>query len=85
MVGEKVFADKTRFGAKEALAMAKKAKRVVATRGKQVVTLDRTATEDELLAVLLGPTGNLRAPTAIIGDTFVVGFNPEVYQQVLGT
>lgn len=64
--------------------MAKKAKRVVATRGKQVVTFDRAATEDELLAVLLGPTGNLRAPAAVVGDTLMVGFNPEVYQQVLG-
>lgn len=80
-----VFADKTKFGAKEALAMAKKAKRVVAARGKRVVTLDRSATEDELLAVLLGPTGNLRAPAAMVGDTLMVGFNPEVYQQVLGS
>lgn len=79
-----MFADKTKYGAKEALALAKKAKRVLAARGKKVAALDRTATDDELLAVLLGPTGNLRAPTAIVGDTLVVGFNPEVYQQVLG-
>ena len=33
---------------------------------------------------LLGPTGNLRAPTARVGKTLVVGFNPEVYSEVLG-
>ena len=82
-MGETVLADKIRFGAKDALAMAKKAKRVLAARGKRVVALDRTATEEELLAVLLGPTGNLRAPTAWVGDTLMVGFNPEVYKQVL--
>lgn len=80
-------ANKTRFGAVDALALATKAKRVVATRGKQVVTFelkkDRPS-DDQLLAVLLGPTGNLRAPTAWVGTTLVVGFSPEVYADVLG-
>jgi arsenate reductase-like glutaredoxin family protein len=87
-VGETVIANKVKMGAAEALALAKKAKRVVAARGKQVQTLEVKkggATDDELLAVLLGPTGNLRAPAAVVGDTLVVGFNPEMYQEVLGT
>jgi arsenate reductase-like glutaredoxin family protein len=86
-VGETVIANKTKLGAADALALAKKAKRVVAARGKQVTTLDLkkdSPTDESLLAVLLGPTGNLRAPTAVVGDTLVVGFNPEAYQQVLG-
>ena len=52
-----------------------------------MVTFDMKAdkpTDDELLAVLLGPTGNLRAPAAVVGDTLVVGFSPEVYAEVLG-
>ena len=80
-------ADKTRFGAAEALALAKKAKGVVSARGKQVVRFDLkkdAPTDDELLAVLLGPTGNLRAPAAVVGGTLVVGFNPDVYREVLG-
>ena len=56
---------------------------MVATRGKQVVTLDRAASDDELLAVLLGPTGNLRAPAAVVGDSLLVGFSPDVYAEVL--
>lgn len=80
-------ANKTKLAAADALALARKSKRVVATRFKQVVTFDLKKdkpTDDELLAVLLGPTGNLRAPAAVIGDTLVVGFSPEVYAQVLG-
>jgi arsenate reductase-like glutaredoxin family protein len=87
-VGETVRADKTRFGAAEALALAKKAKVVIAARGKQVVRFDLKTdppADDELLAVLLGPTGNLRAPTAVVGGTLVVGFHPDVYAEVLGT
>lgn len=82
-----MMANKTRFGPAEALALAAKAKRVVATRGKSVTTFDLKKdkpSDDELLAVLLGPTGNLRAPTAWVGSTLVVGFSPEVYRRLLG-
>lgn len=87
-MGETVAANKTRFGPADALALAAKAKRIVATRHKKVVTFDvkkDKPTDDELLAVLLGPTGNLRAPAAWVGSTLVVGFSPEVYAEVLGT
>jgi len=39
--------------------------------------------EDELLKLILGPTGNLRAPTLRVGKTLVVGFNEEMYNDVL--
>jgi hypothetical protein len=35
-----------------------------------------------LAAAILGPSGNLRAPTIRIGDTLLVGFNEAAYQQV---
>ena len=38
--------------------------------------------EDAVLALLLGPTGNLRAPTLRKGKTLVVGFNQEAYDKV---
>lgn len=79
-------AKKVRMGPKEALALARKHDRVVAARGKKVVTLDlrKNKPDDEaLLGVLLGPTGNLRAPAATVGKTLVIGFNPEVYRKVL--
>jgi len=32
---------------------------------------------------MLGPTGNLRAPTIVRGKTVLVGFNEEVYRDAL--
>jgi len=34
---------------------------------------------------MLGPTGNLRAPTLRNGKTLVVGFDEEVYARVLNS
>jgi arsenate reductase-like glutaredoxin family protein len=79
-------ATKVRMSPVEALALARKADRVIAARGKKVVELDmkKDAPDDQtLLGVLLGPTGNLRAPAAMVGKTLVVGFHPDVYRQVL--
>ena len=79
-------AGKARLGPADALALVKKVDRVVAARGKKVVTFDLKADrpdDETLLAHLLGPTGNLRAPTAIVGKTLVVGFNEEAYRAVL--
>jgi len=39
--------------------------------------------DDTLLAHMLGPTGNLRAPTLRVGKTLIVGFNEEVYRNAL--
>jgi hypothetical protein len=33
---------------------------------------------------MLGPTGNLRAPTLRAGKTVIVGFNEEVFSEHLG-
>ena len=38
----------------------------------------------EILKDVIGPSGNLRAPTWKIGNEFVVGFNPELYSEVFG-
>lgn len=38
----------------------------------------------DAVAAMLGPTGNLRAPTVRIGNTVVVGFNEDAYRQALG-
>ena len=40
---------------------------------------------DELKKLVLGPTGNLRAPTLRRGKTLVVGFNEETYQKLFGS
>jgi hypothetical protein len=79
-------AGKERRGRAEALALAGTVDRVVVARGKKVVTFDMKTDrpdEDTLAAHLLGPTGNLRAPTLRLGKTLLVGFGEEAYRQVL--
>ena len=71
----------------EALAMARQAQRVIAAKGKKVTTLDleRDHPSDDLLAsVMLGPTGNLRAPTMRVGHTLLIGYNDQVFADILG-
>ena len=80
-------ANKVRYGGKDALKLLGGVETLVAARGKKVEVFDLTAdrpADDVLLGHLLGPTGNLRAPTARVGRTLVVGFNEEAYRSVLG-
>jgi arsenate reductase-like glutaredoxin family protein len=86
-VRETVDASKTRIGADEALARLDGIDTLVAAKGKRLEVFDLRSdrpADDELLARLLGPTGNLRAPTARVGRTLVVGYSEEAYRQVLG-
>jgi len=62
--------------------MLKKAKSISVAKGKKVQRFEAVADEqDAVLKSALGPTGNLRAPTYRVGDDFVIGFNPELYQK----
>ena len=67
------------------LGWSKKANRLFAAKGKKVVEVDlkkEKPGDDELLKLMLGPTGNLRAPTLVVGKNLVVGFNEEMYDSV---
>ena len=71
----------------KALQVLKKATQLRAAKGKKIVEVDlkkTELTEDEILKLILGPTGNLRAPTLLKGKTMVVGFNDQMYQDVFG-
>ncbi len=80
-------ASREKRGPKDALQLARSAKFVVVGRGKKVVRFDmRHPPDDEtLLAHLLGPSGNLRAPTLRLGNTLLVGFSEAAYSEVLGS
>jgi arsenate reductase-like glutaredoxin family protein len=68
--------------------LARKADKVIVARGKKMVCFDMKKDppdEATLLAYLLGPTGNLRAPTLRKGKTLLVGFSEDAYRQVLGS
>ena len=60
---------------------------IYAAKGKNVVYLDlkkENPSTETLKKVLLGPTGNLRAPALRRGKTLVVGFDEETYKRVFG-
>jgi|SRR5687768_7080747 arsenate reductase-like glutaredoxin family protein len=87
-VTEKVDARKERYEGADALAILDGIDTLIAARGKSIATFDLThdrPADDVLLAHLLGPSGNLRAPTARIGKTLLVGFNEEAYRRLLGS
>ncbi|MDB5312540.1 MAG: hypothetical protein JWO38_6742 [Gemmataceae bacterium] len=84
---ETVDATKTRIGKEGALDLLIGIEKLVAAKGKRIEVFDlKNARPDDetLLARLLGPTGNLRAPTARVGNTLLIGFNENAYEQVLG-
>ncbi len=67
--------------------MAREAHRLIAAKGKKVTTIDlRTAPPaDEILAgLMLGPTGNLRAPIMRVGQTILVGYNDQALVDMFG-
>lgn len=83
---ETVDAKKKRFTRKEALDLARKADELYAAKGKKVVHLNLKKdklSDDDLAALIIGPSGNLRAPSFFVGKTLIVGFDESTYKQVL--
>ncbi len=70
---------------KDAAAIAKQASLVVVAKGKKVSEFKPGGKAGkELVDAMLGPTGNLRAPTIRAGKTVLVGFNDGVFAERLG-
>ncbi|SRR6266540_2821912 len=87
-VNATIDAKKEKRGRDEALTLARSVETVVVGKGKKVVTFDMRNVppdDDTLAAQLLGPTGNLKAPTLRVGSTLLVGFSEEAYRQALGS
>ena len=85
MITETIDASKIKIGVKEALALSQKAKKIIAAKGSKVTILDLKKdkpSDNDIAALLMGPTGNLRAPTVLSGDTLYVGFNDESYKMM---
>ncbi len=83
---ETVDARKTRLGPAEAIKLARSAAQLIATRGAKLITFDMkkdNPTDDDILAVILGPSGNLRAPAIRVGPTLLIGFNKDAYEAIL--
>lgn len=80
---EEVNASK-KLGRDDAQELAEAANKLIVAKGKKVSTFDlKKSVADEAVDAMLGPTGNLRAPTMKVGKTLVVGFNEDEYASVL--
>ena len=85
-VKEQVDAKKVRLGVDEALELASTANQVIVARGKKIVEHDMKKdrpSDEELTKGIMGPSGNLRAPTLVVGKKMLVGFHEDVYQEVI--
>ena len=73
-----------KLGADDARKLAAGATQVIVAKGKQVATSKPVGKPTaEVIEAMLGPTGNLRAPTLVSGKTVLVGFNETSYAELL--
>jgi arsenate reductase-like glutaredoxin family protein len=74
-----------KLGRRQALELAEQVDEIIASKGKKTVRLDLRQgrpTRASLLALLLGPTGTLRAPAVRKGRTLVLGFDEASYRAI---
>ena len=68
----------------DAAELLAKAKTMVVSKGKKVTEFaGGSKATDEALDAMLGSTGNLRAPTAVVGKHIIVGSNEDTYSDAL--
>ena len=86
LVPDDVVLASKKLGRDDAVALAGQCDTLIVARGKKVTTFDLSGGPDDgMLDAMLGPTGNMRAPTVRSGKTLLVGFNEEQYASVLVT
>jgi hypothetical protein len=81
---ELILASKVKFPREEALELARDAKRVLVSQRKKLLAFDASDSDNDIASAILGRSGNLRVPSIRIGDTLMVGFHEEAYQQLFG-
>lgn len=81
-------ARKERIDEKAALSLARQMTEIYNCKGSKYTYLnlrDNKPSDKELAENIMGPTGNLRAPSLRVDSTLLVGFNEEVYNKVLNS
>lgn len=83
-VSEKVSASR-KLGREDAVALLEQCSRLLVAKGKKVTEFKGgKSAEAGAVDAMLGPTGNLRAPTIRAGKTLLVGFEPSMFEEVFG-
>jgi len=81
-IDEVVDARKQKIDASQAWDTVAQAGIITVAKGKKVVVFSNVAAEeDAVLKQVMGPSGNLRAPTFRIGQDFVIGFHQDMYEE----
>ena len=86
IIVEQIDARKERIAKDAALKLARSTDHLWVARGKKVVYLNLKKdqpSDAELAKLLMGPSGNLRAPTIRRGKRLFVGFNEAAYEEHL--
>ncbi len=77
-------ANKDKIGAEQAWELLKDASLIHVAKGKKHMAWDPSTDDRQaIMKLVIGPSGNLRAPTWRIADEFLIGFNPDQYQELL--
>jgi len=64
--------------------MLRSASSLTVAKGRKISEFAGGTASADAVGAMLGPTGNLRAPTLRVGKTLLVGFNEGVYEKVFG-
>jgi len=86
-VTTEVDAKKATITRRQALEVLEGVDELYATKGKKVIHVDLKREKPDratLEGLLIGPSGNLRAPVLRRGRTLLVGFDEATYAKVLG-
>ncbi len=79
-IAQAIDARKKALAGDEAWRLLSRAREIHVARGsKQLIFDPQIDDRDEILRQTLGRTGNLRAPTLLVGDRLLVGFNEALY------
>lgn len=68
----------------DAAEIARAATRIIVAKGRKRDEFAGGSATGKSVDAMLGPTGNLRAPCIRSGTTVLVGFDEDVYEEVLG-
>jgi arsenate reductase-like glutaredoxin family protein len=64
--------------------MARRCRKVIATKGSSIqeTRVSKSTPDDETMAgLILGRTGNLRAPTVVANGRMIVGYSDKLYER----
>ncbi len=84
-MGTIILANKEKIDSNSAWEMLGSASSIRTGKGKKIQEWNPKSDDKlEILKDVIGPSGNLRAPAWRMGNDYIVGFNPELYEEVFG-